>query len=98
MALREIEQHRVKRIVGAFCQSRIPKDDLRTQAILLYEVDGDDVTLIQKTLVQGVWADVPVAKIRYNSEKLAWQLCWNDGRAMEGVHHRTHFQPSGYCR
>ena len=78
MTLREIEQHRVKKILGGFCNSRIPKDQ-RTQTRLSYEIEGDEVTLVQENAFGSVWAKVLIAQIRYNSELLVWQLYWNDG-------------------
>jgi hypothetical protein len=77
MTLREIEQHRVKKILGDFCNRRIPKDQ-RGQTRLSYEIEGDEVILIQETVIGFDWIRVPIAKIQYSYELLSWRLYWSD--------------------
>ena len=46
MTFNDIELERIKKLLGGFCQNRIP-DDQRSQVLLVYEVHEYDVKIIE---------------------------------------------------
>jgi len=78
MPFNEIEKQRIKRIVGGFCQERIP-DHQRCQVKVFYEVKGFDVRIIESRLCfmgSHLWAETPIARLQYDPDTLGWELYW----------------------
>jgi Txe/YoeB family toxin of Txe-Axe toxin-antitoxin module len=81
MGFSELEKQRIKKIVGGFCESRIP-DHLRNQIRLFYKIRGNDVSIIESRphfIHKNEWTELPVARMKYDEESMNWQLFW--GRA-----------------
>ena len=78
MAFNDIERHRIKKIVGGFCEERIP-DHLRSQIKVFFEVRGYEVRIIESRpcLVNShEWADHPIARLKYDPDTFQWELYW----------------------
>ena len=78
MPFNDIEKQRIKRIVGGFCQERIP-DHQRSQVKLFYVIHGFDVKLIESRPSfpnSHLWAEKPIARLQYDPDTLEWQLYW----------------------
>jgi hypothetical protein len=76
MPFNDIEMQRIKKLVGGFCQERIP-DHQRSQIKLFYEIHGFEVKLIESRPVfigSHLWAENAIAKIHYDPYTLGWQL------------------------
>ena len=81
MAFNDIEKQRIKRIVGGFCQERIP-DHQRSQVKLFYEIHGFEVKIVESKpsiAYNHLWIDTPIAKLRYDPDTFVWQLYWMRG-------------------
>ena len=78
MAFTEIELARVKKIVGGFCEKRVPVE-IRDELRLEYSIDRHDVELYE---VRPHWEDpaeemqTPVAKFRFVRSTREWRLFW----------------------
>lgn len=78
MAFSEIELAQVKKIVGGFCEARVPAE-IRSKLRLEYAVDRHDVHLRE---VRPHWKDpteelrTPVAKFRFVRSAGEWRLYW----------------------
>jgi hypothetical protein len=78
MPFNDIENQRIKNIVGGFCENRIP-DHLRNQIKMWYEVRGFDVKIIESRPVfmkSHEWSETPIARMKYDPKTLEWQLYW----------------------
>jgi hypothetical protein len=78
MPFNDIELLRIKRIVGGFCQEKIP-DHLRSQIKVYYEVRGHDVKIIETRphyIKSDEWMETPIARLKYDPDTLEWQLYW----------------------
>ena len=78
MPFSDIEFHRIKKIVGSFCQERIP-DNQRLQVKLFYEIHGYDVKIIESRPSfpnSHLWTEKTIARFQYNPGTLEWQLYW----------------------
>jgi hypothetical protein len=78
MPFNDIELLRIKRLVGGFCDKRIP-DHLRNQIKILYSVRGHEVKIIESrpTMTNShLWAETPIARLQYDPKTLEWQLYW----------------------
>jgi len=78
MAFNDIELRRIEKVVGGFCQERIP-DHLRSQIELLYEVRGYEIKIIETRphfMRKQEWTEHPIARMKYDPETLKWQLFW----------------------
>jgi hypothetical protein len=67
MAFNDIELQRIKKIVGGFCEERIP-DHLRSQIRVFYEVRGYDVNIIESRpdfMKNYEWTETPIARLKY---------------------------------
>jgi hypothetical protein len=64
MPLPEIEQHRVAKLLNAFCEKRIPPH-LRDQIKLAYKITGSKVILIESRPCYDdptKWSEMPIAQ------------------------------------
>jgi len=78
MPFNEIEKQRIKRIVGGFCQERIP-DHQRSQVKLFYTIKGYEVRIIKSRPTvpnNHLWTDTPIARLLYDPDTLGWELYW----------------------
>ena len=76
MALRELEKKRIEKIVGRFCNNRVPAH-LRKKIKLYYVIRGNNVKIIEsRTHWQNKdqWSNVPIARLKYEEDSLEWQL------------------------
>lgn len=78
MSFAEIELARIDKIVGDFCNSRIPAE-VRHQLRLEYTIKGHDVEIFE---VRPLWnipgeeLQTPIAKIKYVRTAEEWRLYW----------------------
>ena len=78
MSFNDIEKQRIKRIVGGFCEERIP-DHQRSQVKLHYEIQGLDVKIIESRPSfpnSHLWTEKPIARLQYDPDIFVWQLHW----------------------
>ena len=78
MPFNDIEKQRIKKIIGGFCQEKIP-DHQRCQIKLFYEIRGYEVRIIESRphfLNSHLWTDTPIARLHYDPDTLAWRLYW----------------------
>lgn len=78
MPFNDIELQRIKKLVGGFCQERIPGHQ-RSRIKLFYEIHGFDVKLVECRPVfigSHQWTENPIARLQYNPDTLGWQLYW----------------------
>ena len=76
--MNELDKKRVTKLVGYFCENRIPPH-ARDQIKLLYKVRGNDVNIIESRphwQDNTTWTEMPIAKIRYLPKDMSWQLLW----------------------
>ena len=69
MASTELELKRIDKLVGAFCQNRVP-ERARTQLRYSYRVKGQDVILAEE------WLTLDFAKAKYVISRKLWKLYW----------------------
>lgn len=77
----DIEKQRIKKVIGGFCQERIPNHQ-RSQVRPSYKVSGFEVKIIESRPVtpnNALWIDAPVAKLVYDPDTLLWLLYWLRG-------------------
>lgn len=77
MALPEIEQERVDRLLGQLCEQRAVRD----QVTLNYDSRGGRVTLTESRplfIDPAVWNEIKIAQFEYNPESRNWTLYWYD--------------------
>jgi hypothetical protein len=78
MPFNELEKARIERIVGGFCEGRIP-NHLRSQIKIFYKVRGYEVKIIEsRPTMTGspLWAETPIARLQYDHRTLEWELYW----------------------
>jgi hypothetical protein len=76
MTFNDIELQRIKKIVGGFCEERIP-DHLRSRIRVFYEVRGYDVNIIESRpdfMKNYEWTETPIARLKYEPATFGWQL------------------------
>lgn len=76
MSLPEIEQHRVGKLLGRFCEERIPPH-ARDQIKLLFIIKGNKVILIESRPYfddPDQWSEMPVAQFEYSKTTKKWSL------------------------
>ena len=81
MGFSELEKQRIKKIVGEYCDGRIP-EHARNQIKLFYIIQRYDVKIIESRphfINKDEWTELPVARMKYDAESMNWQLFW--GRA-----------------
>ncbi len=74
----ELNRHKISKIVGDFCESRIPPH-IKDQIKLSFKVRGNDVNIIESRpdwQDNSIWPEMPIAKIRYLPKTMLWQLLW----------------------
>ncbi|MDH3976568.1 MAG: DUF3024 domain-containing protein [Deltaproteobacteria bacterium] len=78
MALSELEQQRVEKIVGAYCREKIPPH-VRDKIKVFYTIRGSDVKVVESRphwQGKGEWTEMEIARIKYDASALTWQLYW----------------------
>lgn len=78
MPFNDIEQLRLKRVVGEFCRNWVPVH-LRNQIKIFYEVRGFGVRIIESRPAFGKdheWKKHSIARMKYDPDTLKWQLYW----------------------
>ena len=66
MGFSEIEKQRVKKIVGEYCDRKIP-EHLRNQIKLFYKIRGYDVKIIESRphfIHKNEWTEHPIARLK----------------------------------
>jgi hypothetical protein len=94
MGFNDIELQRIKKIVGGFCDEKIP-DHLRNQIKVFYEVRGYDVKITESRpdfMRNYEWTESPIARMKYDSDTLEWQVYWM--RASGKWEKYTEFKPT----
>ena len=78
MAFNEFEIDQIQKIVGSFCERRVPghvKDKIR----LGYSIANDEVVIEEARPWQdesSEWTEMEIAKLRYIRKRDEWQLYW----------------------
>lgn len=70
MALSELEKKRIEKIVGEYCNTRIPAH-LRQEIRLYYILRGNDVKIIESRphwQNREQWTEMPIARFKYDEE------------------------------
>jgi hypothetical protein len=78
VAFNDIELQRIKKIVGGFCEEKIP-DHLRNQIKVYHEVRGYAVKIIESRpdfMRNYEWTESSIARLKYDPDTLEWQLYW----------------------
>ena len=78
MALSELEQQRVEKIIGTYCQNKIPPH-ARAEIKLSYNIRGNDVKIVESRphfMDKDKWTEMEIARIKYDDKTLTWQLYW----------------------
>jgi len=81
MGFTDLEKQRIKKIVGEYCDHKIP-EHARKQIKLFYEIRGYDVKIIESRphfINKDEWTELTVARLKYDTKSMNWQLFW--GRA-----------------
>jgi Txe/YoeB family toxin of Txe-Axe toxin-antitoxin module len=94
MGFRELEEQRIKKIVGEYCDGKIP-EHIRNQIRLFYKIRGNNVSIIESRphfIKKDEWTESPIARMRFDSESMNWQLFWR--RANGRWQKYTHFKPT----
>ena len=74
----ELNRHKILKIVGDFCENRIPPH-IKNEIKLLFKIRGNDVNIIESRphwQDSSIWTEMPIAKIRYLPKTMLWQLHW----------------------
>lgn len=77
MALSEIEQQRVDKLLGQLCEQRTIPDQVK----LRFDTKGNRVTLSESRplfIDPSIWNEIKIAQFEYNPESLQWTLYWYD--------------------
>ena len=72
MSFNDIELQRIKKVVGGFCEEKIP-DHLRSQIKVFYVVRGYDVKIIETRpdfMRNYEWTESPIARLKYDPDIL----------------------------
>jgi hypothetical protein len=81
MGFRELERQRIKKVVGGYCDQKIPQH-LQNKIKLFYKIRGYDVKIIESRphyIYKSEWTEHPIARMKYDAESMNWKLFW--GRA-----------------
>lgn len=76
--MNELERKRIEKVVGDFCENRIPPH-IRNEIKLFFKIRGDDVNIFESRPYwqdKSKWSEMPIAKIRYLPNEMRWQLFW----------------------
>jgi hypothetical protein len=74
MPFNDIELQRINKIVGGFCEEKIP-DHLRSQIKVFYEVWGYAVKIIESRpdfMRNYEWTESSIARLKYDPDTLEW--------------------------
>ena len=78
MGFSELEKQRIKKIVGEYCDRKIP-EHVRNQIKLFYKISGSDVKIIESRphfIHKSEWIESPIARLKYDADKRKWSLFW----------------------
>ncbi|OCL28502.1 hypothetical protein U472_01035 [Orenia metallireducens] len=77
MGLNELIRRRVEKLLGDYCENRIPIH-VRTKLKLGYGIRGNSVTLFEerKSYQGDEWIKNKIAQFRYNQDDNKWALYW----------------------
>jgi hypothetical protein len=78
MALPRDQREQVERLLGEFCENRVPPQH---RGMIRYEfaIRGSSVTLTEfrpSSTAGGAWIDLAVAKFRFNAAISEWTVFW----------------------
>ncbi|MFW8601764.1 DUF3024 domain-containing protein [Desulfobacterota bacterium M19] len=74
----ELNRHKISKLVGAFCENRVPPH-IRNEIKILFKIRGNDVNIIESRPYwqdKSIWTEMPIAKIRYLPKSRLWSLLW----------------------
>ncbi len=96
MALPETIRFQVNKLVGSYCEQKVPLH-LRDKIVVIYEVRGNAVTIFEtrppwREGIGHEWTKSKIAQMRWDSESKLWTMWWADrnGRWL----HYPDFDPS----
>ena len=81
MGFNDIELQRIKKIVGGFCEEKIP-DHLRNQIKVYYEVRGYDLKIIETRphyMKSNEWTETPIARLKYDPDTMGVAALLDEG-------------------
>jgi hypothetical protein len=76
MSLPEIEQHRVDKLLTAFCDRRVPLQ-VRDEVMLTYKITGNKVFLIETRPYfddPSQWTEMRIAQFEFDAADMVWSL------------------------
>jgi hypothetical protein len=68
--MNELDKKRITKIVGVFCENRIPPH-VRNEIKLIFKIRGNDVNIIESRphwQNKNIWTEMLIAKIRHLSK------------------------------
>lgn len=77
MALPEMEQQRVDKLLGQLCEQRTKADQVQMH----YDTRGHRVTLTESRplfIDPSVWNEIKIAQFEYSAAAQSWTLYWYD--------------------
>jgi Protein of unknown function (DUF3024) len=78
MAFSELEKKRIEKIVGTFCDDRVPAR-VRDQLKVGFRIEGQNIFLFESRPRwdnPGEWMDHDFAKLTYVKSRSFWKLYW----------------------
>lgn len=78
MAFSELEKKRIEKIVGTFCDNRVPAR-ARDQLKVGFRIEGQNIFLFESRPRwddPSEWMDLDFAKLTYVKSRSAWKLYW----------------------
>jgi Protein of unknown function (DUF3024) len=78
MAFTEREIEQIQRIVGSFCEQRVP-DHVKDKVRLSYSITSNAVIICEKRRLRdglSEWTEIEIAKLRYVRKRNEWELYW----------------------
>jgi hypothetical protein len=89
MGFSDLEKQRIIKIVGEYCDNKIPQH-VKNQIKLFYKLRGYDVKIIETRplfIHKSEWTEHPIARMKYDPESMKWQLFWGraSGRCERGT-------------
>ncbi len=79
MGLSKFEKQRVEKLLGEYCQNRIPPH-VRDQVKLFYTLRGNNVKIFEARPQRQnpeQWKEMPIARLKYDPDSLTWDLYWS---------------------
>lgn len=79
MAFSEIELHKIKKVIGSFCEKRSPAH-IRDQLRVEYKIQNQDIIISE---IRPQWNDPkkqvesPFAKLKFVRSRNHWKLYWH---------------------